>query len=228
MITDEVQHAQSVRERWQTIELDGRLKRIVNHINERAIPVKRRHSNDFNRMMNDPAITLDALITHLWKMVDEVGLIAKPHAACHRGCSHCCHTSVLLPEQEADLIGRFIGVKPEKVEGVTGRDDIKAGYDNPCPFLKLGQCSIYQHRPLACRQQFNMDRDELLCELVGDEASKVPYLNMMDYQVALATITMHREETIATNPQTGRREPCLIESAPNVGDIREFFPRGKS
>jgi Fe-S-cluster containining protein len=222
------QHDQAVRERWQKIGEGGRVKRIVNAINERAQPVKRRHSQEFNRMMNDPAITVDALIIRLWKMVDEIGALAKPHAACRRGCSHCCHIPVLIPEQEANLIGRFIHVKPEKVEGITQAREIRTGYDNPCPFLKDDQCSIYAHRPLACRQQFNMDRDALLCELVGDKASTVPYLNLRDYTNALVTITIHREETIARNPATGHMVPCLKETAPNVGDIREFFPRGKA
>src|SRR3990167_2374390 len=31
----------------------------------------------------------------------------------------------------------------------------------PCSFLKEGRCSIYRHRPLACRLQINMDDDDI-------------------------------------------------------------------
>jgi Fe-S-cluster containining protein len=228
MITDAAEHDAAVASRWQRIELSGRLARVVAAINQKAIPLKAGHHQRLNRMINHPTMTVGAKIEALWEAVDEVGELAKPHAACRKGCSHCCHTSVLLSAQEAELIGKRIGVKPAKVSGVTGRDDIAPGYDNPCPFLDPhGACSIYTSRPLACRQQFNLDRDALLCELIGESASRVPYLNMMDYQKALALVTLKQREGVGRNPHTGRMEACVIESAPDVGDIREFFPRGR-
>jgi hypothetical protein len=38
---------------------------------------------------------------------------------------------------------------------------------------------------------------------------------------------LHREST-ERDPRTGRRVPVTITTAPDVGDIREFFPRGKN
>lgn len=53
-----------------------------------------------------------------------------------------------------------------------------------CPFLARGSCSIYAHRPLACRLQINLDDDDLLCRLVdGGVAPRVPYLNMQAHTV---------------------------------------------
>ncbi|WP_233854145.1 YkgJ family cysteine cluster protein [Paraburkholderia sp. HD33-4] len=228
-ITEDVTaHDVAVRERWTLIESDGRLQRVVAIINERAIPLKVRHDERVNRVINHTTMTTGAKIEALWEAVDEIGEIAKPHTACRKGCSHCCHTPVLVPVQEAELIGRRIGVKPVKLTGISGRDDIEAGYHNPCTFLDAhGACSIYSSRPLACRQLFNMDRDALLCELVGETASKVPYMNMFDYQTALAMTAIDRRESVERNPRTGRMQPRTVESAPVVGDIREFFPRGK-
>ena len=225
MITLEEEHEARVAARWRVLE-SGKLARVIAIVNEQSLPVKARHHKRVNAVINNPVMSVAAKIEALWEAVDEVGALAAPHAACRKGCSHCCHTSVLMPAQEAALIGKRIGVKPAKVTGITGRHDIKAGYDNPCPFLKEGACSIYASRPLACRQQFNMDSDALLCELIGGP-SKVPYLNLMDYQTALAMITAHHREGIERDPRTGRMVPVTITTSPDVGDIREFFPKGK-
>ncbi|WP_395066240.1 YkgJ family cysteine cluster protein [Paraburkholderia silvatlantica] len=201
--------------RWVELE-SGRLARVISIINEQALPVKIRHKRDLNTMLNDQSKNVDAMIEALWKAVDEVGAVAAPRAACRKGCSHCCHTSVLLPAQEAALIGKRIGVKPEPHKGITQRGDIEAGYHNPCPFLREGECSIYESRPLACRQQYNMDIDALLCDLSGGP-SKVPYLNMLDYQQALVLVTAGWRRLGLTS----------VPAMPDVGDIRQFFPNGK-
>lgn len=224
MTPNDAQHSANVSARWRELE-SGRLARVIAIVNEQALPIKARHHKRVNSVIANPVMTVHAKIEALWDAVDEIGAIAKQHAACRRGCSHCCHTSVLLPAQEAALIGKRIGVKPEKVTGITGRDDIDAGYDNPCPFLTNGSCAIYASRPLACRQQFNMDSDALLCQLIG-APSKVPYLNLLDYHSAMVMITATQREGVERDKRTGLRVPVLVTTPPDVGDIREFFPRG--
>ena len=221
-------HAANVAERWQEIETTERIAHVVEVVNAEAKPLRVEQTKRINMVAGNPAISTGAKIRALWECVDEIGRVAAPRSACRRGCSHCCHTPVLMPEQEAELIGRKIGVKPRKVEGITERSAIRAGYDNPCPFLKDNACSIYEWRPLACRQLYNMDRDALLCELVGDKASKVPYLNMGDYQMALALLTITRREIVGRDARTGLPMPVVEMIPPAVGDIREFFPGGKS
>jgi uncharacterized protein len=226
LMFDNVQdHETAVAARWLVIE-GGRLDRRVEAINRKAIPIKARHVKRLNELLNAD-VAVQVKIKALWECVDELAAVIRPHAACRRGCSHCCHISVLIPQQEADLMGKRIGVKPHKVRGITCREDIESGYHNPCPFLKDDECSIYEHRPLACRQHFNVDVDPLLCELVGDTASKVPYANLRDYMEALRMFTCVREEVIRPHPQTGHPAPCTVETMPDYGDIREFFPRGK-
>ncbi|TCK37944.1 Fe-S-cluster containining protein [Paraburkholderia sp. BL8N3] len=206
-MTELSEHDHAVAARWNEILATDTIEHRVEIINLRARPLKAAQHRHLNALFASPR-SVQAKIEGLWLAVDEVTAIAKPHAACRRGCSHCCHIEVHMPEQEAALIGKRIGVKPKQVIGNTMRGDIKGGYDNPCPFLEHDQCSIYEHRPLACRQHVNMDRDALLCELTG-EPNKVPYLNLFDYTTALAMVTA----------EDGRR--------PKVGDIRQFFPRGK-
>ncbi|CAB3682118.1 hypothetical protein R8871_02570 [Paraburkholderia graminis C4D1M] len=221
----EAQHDEQVVTRWRELE-SGKLARVIGIVNEQALSIKQRHHHRVNAVINSSGMTIYAKIEALWEAVDELGAVAKPHAACRKGCSHCCHTSVLMPEQEAALIGRRIGVKPRTVTGLTRRGDVAAGYGNPCPFLKGDACSIYSSRPLACRQQFNMDSDALLCELIGGP-SKVPYLNLMDYQTALAMVTTSQRDCIGRDPSSGRPVPLTVTTAPAVGDIRQFFPKGR-
>jgi hypothetical protein len=42
----------------------------------------------------------------------------------------------------------------------------------PCPFLAGSECSIYEHRPFACRTHLSLDDDDLLCRLV--EGAEIP------------------------------------------------------
>jgi hypothetical protein len=221
-------HRQNVAARWHEIETTARIAHRVAVVNAEAKPLRGEQTKRINMIAGNPAISTGAKIRALWECVDEIGRVAGPRSACRRGCSHCCHTPVLMPEQEAELIGRKIGVKPRQLEGITRAHEIRAGYDNPCPFLKDNACSIYEWRPLACRQLYNVDRDALLCELVGDEASKVPYLNMADYQMVLAQLTITRREIVGRDARTGLPVPSVEMIAPAVGDIREFFPGGKS
>lgn len=224
---DEIaRHEREVAERWREIDA-GKLVRVIEIVNERSRPIKARHQVHVNAVINNRKMSTSAKIEALWKAVDEIGKLAGQYAACRKGCAHCCYISALISEPEAALIGKRIGVKPAKVTGITKPGDIQAGYHNPCPFLKRGECSIYDSRPLVCRKHFNIDTDALLCELIGDQASTVPYLDLRDYENALAVMTTTERDEMRRDPRTGRPVPVTIRMAPAVGDIREFFPKGK-
>lgn len=142
-----------------------------------------------------------------WEVADEMYRDVGGNVACKRGCSHCCHIAVGVMTVEAELIGKRIGRKPRTVPGRTHFRDFDYGYHNPCTFLRDGECSIYEHRPLACRIHFNLDIDPLLCELTPPESSPVPMFNTREHQFG-ALLLMG-------GPSNHNR----------LGDIREFFPR---
>lgn len=129
-------------------------------------------------------------------------------SACSRvTCSHCCNTPVLVTRVEAGVIAKEIGVPVRNIKCNPRTNPDYIG--KPCPFLDDGKCSIYASRPLACRLQFNLDADDLLCHLFEGETIRVPYFNTTEYR-------MLEVQAIG------------LEHAKAISDIRDFFPRGKS
>lgn len=147
-------------------------------------------------------------LSKLYRLVDDVGALVVDHVACRNGCNHCCHIPVAMQQTEADLIGKAIGRPAVMLKKSTfPLSDRGFGYHMPCTFLKEGQCSIYEHRPLTCRTHFNLDDDAMLCELIpeGGPEVPVPLLNLTSMQVAYVT----------------------IGGEDKIGDLRDFFPPDK-
>jgi hypothetical protein len=177
-------------------------------INARIGPHMPRFKARVKTILSAPKSVTNKIIA-LWELADEMMAFNGKNVACKRGCSHCCHIAVAVHPAEADVIGKRIGRVPRK--DVTLRSNFKGfdyGYHNPCTFLMNGQCSIYANRPLACRVQYSLDVDSLLCELNPLEPVPVPYINPLKFNYALAQIV----------------QPAQRESS---ADIREFFPSAK-
>lgn len=143
----------------------------------------------------------------LWALIDDMNAMNVGHVACRRGCNHCCHTEVLMSPEEAEAVGKRIGRMPRHPRLRGERDEnFDCSYSNPCTFLKDGECSIYENRPVACRAQYSLDVDALLCEIPDDEPPRpVPYQNPMPFNMILLHIVQPR------TPE------CMA-------DIREYFP----
>lgn len=78
--------------------------------------------------------------------------------ACRRGCSNCCKTHRDIPIYPIEIVGIYWYVMEKVREPL--RSEIKKALikhkkGESCPFLINKVCSIYQVRPLACRQ-FNV------------------------------------------------------------------------
>ena len=132
-----------------------------------------------------------------------------PRSACRKGCSHCCHIDVAVPREEAQLIAKATGAvlhEPATLSNAleaSGRGDY---FGTACTFLLAGKCSIYAHRPLACRTLVNLDDDERLCELRPGVEVPVPYADATALQGAFVQAT-HKQDW---------------------ADLREWFPEGLS
>ncbi|WP_321402303.1 YkgJ family cysteine cluster protein [Maridesulfovibrio sp.] len=91
---------------------------------------------------------------------------------CAAGCSYCCSSHITLSPQEAFRIAlhlaadrpedEFIRLTEECLsaasEFVPGQLKVFAqSYFQPCPFLKDNRCSIYEVRPILCRNWISTD-----------------------------------------------------------------------
>jgi Fe-S-cluster containining protein len=136
---------------------------------------------------------------------------ATGRAACTRGCSHCCYIAVPITAMEAKAIGEQIGVEPCAVSNVPARNPMSFSNKTPCPFLKSDECSIYEHRPLECRSNFNFDRDSYWCRYENWDKPGAAVPKPMIPPIALAYSLV----------STGKAPE------PVIADIRDFFPNGK-
>jgi uncharacterized protein len=152
--------------------------------------------------------SMRARVLAIWELADYIGSQTTDKVACTRGCSHCCNIAVSLPKDEAALIGARIGRIPMATKPRLNADHIDWGYHNPCPFLRDGECSIYESRPLACRIHYSVDRDDLLCRLSPPYSTPVPYLNTSELTRLLMQVSSRG-------------------GMPHYADIREWFPPSK-
>lgn len=149
----------------------------------------------------------------------------EPFTPCRRGCSHCCYMAVSIPRHEAEAIAQYTGrtlTTPEdsfpKAEETqqwidrAGGDAGKAAalwaeqrywsrYTGvPCTFLKDGECSIYNVRPLACRLHHVLEDDNSKCKI--GTSQRTASCDLQEFDAAMAD-TFH--------------------TPTNWGDIREWF-----
>lgn len=201
-------HAERVAQRW-----DGLEGRIADKIASLGLD-----QQAVGRLLTQATRSSTRAKKIMWlrQAADAVAKQVLPHAACRQGCAHCCHIAVVVTKAEALQIAAETGCDMDTevgklpplgvLDAATTKDGNAAHWQGvPCSFLKEGSCSIYRHRPLACRLHLNMDEDDLLCQLVEGEGVRVPYLNMTAHHVA-AVVAL------------GMGQP--------IADIREWFPRG--
>lgn len=194
----------AVNARLQVVGATARAS--LDAINARLLP----RIPEFNRRAQavvDSPKSKTSKIHALWALIDDVNTANVGHVACRRGCNHCCHTEVLMTPEEAEAVGKRIGRMPRHPKLRSERNkNFDCSYGNPCTFLKNGECSIYENRPVACRAQYSLDVDALLCEIPpGEPPRPVPYQNPMPFNMILLHIVQ---------PQT---PACMA-------DIREYFP----
>lgn len=152
-----------------------------------------------------PVIRLNEVLNTADQIFDQAGKFA----ACARGCGHCCHVSVPITQFEANYMGENLGIKPVELKQIIKHELTEYGSHTPCPFLKQGECSIYEHRPLTCRMHMNFDVDNYWClhENWQKPEAEIPRPTIQPLIDAYHTV--------------------ISSLAPIMGDIRDFFPNGK-
>jgi Fe-S-cluster containining protein len=92
--------------------------------------------------------------------------------SCSKGCHFCCRRNVQIWPAEAAAIAEFcqdydIPIPREHLERQLkhGWKEVAKTDDGWCVFLKNGECSIYDARPLSCRKYLVASRPEM-CDTV--------------------------------------------------------------
>jgi Fe-S-cluster containining protein len=195
----------TIRAREADPGLDERAQRVSDKIFARIDQQRVRMFGRMAQVLPNPADKLQVLND----MAGELGKAARDLVPCSRGCSKCCHMATMLTAQEATLIAQQTGARLAEPQvyfsGADGEHERYAG--QPCPFLKNDVCSIYQHRPFACRVHVHIDRDNTLCQVVPGERIRVPMLDTMEFDT--------RYVAAFGGPFSAK-----------LADIREFFPKG--
>lgn len=95
----------------------------------------------------------------LHKEMELLSAAMMPYVACTAGCSACCHYPVHLYPIEAELIEKRTSRRR------LARPLPDADFHGlPCPFLIKGTCSIYEDRPMVCRQHVALTNTAYWCD----------------------------------------------------------------
>ena len=141
----------------------------------------------------------------LIQLADRISNATQEVAACKgSGCAYCCHQAVMLSALEVDRIEKGTGLKATRnLKPYDSQDNVQRFARTPCPFLKDGGCSIYEHRPISCRLAMNLGASPFFCNTEIDPSdSKIVHLDLKDFWQLYFEVTQ----------------------ASQLGDIRDFFP----
>lgn len=119
----------------------------------------------------------------LYAAMSDISSAVEPFAACHAGCSSCCHYNVSVFPLEARYIEVWSGHK--RLPAPAPASDF---HGTPCPFLKAGQCSIYEFRPMACRKHFAITRTAYWCAPDRCNEEEFPLVNFTSAEEAFEAI----------------------------------------
>lgn len=110
-----------------------------------------------------------AFIAQLHRGLDTVAEQARatgPQPACQAGCAHCCHLRVEATEPEVFHIAQYLRAQPAEAlaDALSAlQRHVATAALNPtnparqaCSFLVDDRCSIYSHRPAACRKAHSL------------------------------------------------------------------------
>jgi Fe-S-cluster containining protein len=142
----------------------------------------------------------------IYSLTDKITQIIAPHTVCGKNCSHCCKIDVLVPLVEAKYIHKNLGIPPDSGNSVSsGHADARRS----CSFLEgAGTCSIYEHRPFACRTYFAFDNPSFCADFDKEHVTYTSESNGLLNKLYLMIINLNGSHPIR--------------------DIRDFFPNGRA
>jgi len=147
-------------------------------------------------------------ITLLRELAGVLGKAAAGIVPCKANCAHCCKQPVLIALPEAEVMARELGIKMT-MPTTFGHEGNPAYIGAACSFLDGDTCTIYDHRPFACRVYYAAGKDASNCEIIrGAPAGNLLSIDVLKYHMVYAY-------SLGDNPATIK-----------YADLREFFPTG--
>lgn len=143
-------------------------------------------------------------IRKIYRLMDQIAEVRAPHVACAGKCADCCRMNVSISRLEAKLIAETTGLKVATVENsIRHEQDRFVGV--ACPFLRDDLCTIYEHRPLVCRNHASFYATANWCMPEYSLRTDAPMVNFSGIDEAYVAVSSGRDRLI-------------------LADIRDFFP----
>lgn len=139
----------------------------------------------------------------IYKLVDQIAEVRAPHVACGKGCADCCRMNVMISAEEARFVSSATGA-PHREFSASIAHSTEEFVGSPCPFLVNDACSIYEHRPLACRAHASFFTTAKWCAPDYLNSVEVPIVRFSGLTDALMEASAQRGEAV-------------------FADIRDFF-----
>lgn len=102
--------------------------------------------------------------------------------ACKKGCNYCCHYEIAITDLEIEYIKNKTKIKKLALNS-SGQ---------PCPFLKKGICSIYEHRPFICRRHLSIADTVKWCKPNICNEFEFPLINLSEIDKSYAYLVGHQ------------------------------------
>lgn len=145
-----------------------------------------------------------AKLKRIYLAMDQISKVREPFVACGKGCADCCRMNISISKLEARTISDATG-RPfvELLGSVAHPDEEFVGV--PCPFLADEACSIYEHRPLACRRHASFHSSAAWCKPDVLLEKTVPLVGFGGIDRAFVETSVDKRQLV-------------------LADMRDFFP----
>lgn len=116
--------------------------------------------------------------------------------SCKKGCSFCCNIPVTATPIEAKVIAEYCKRNNIKIPRAYLEEQLKVSPEElplspvrKCTFLKDNECSIYDARPIACRNHFVVS-DPKHCDTQEHWRDEIAMPSFIDREILVFAIIM--------------------------------------
>lgn len=181
---------------------NNKLRRIAKQIYEfpGAIELLEKHTIEYNRLikMVGKIEAFKWAINRVEALNEEIPHEERFCYSCKKGCSFCCHIRVATYLEEVQLIANHckkndIPISKAYLLKQRVADQLHLSNVSACVFLKNGACSIYEVRPLICRNYHVISAPEL-CDLKKHDGTQTRIVLNIQREIFMGAFTQFHKE----------------------------------